>query len=290
MKSTVLAVGHKEKTATLLDFLAARLALSRKKAKRLLDERCVLVNRHRIWMARHPLRHGDVVEVLRAPPPAAAPAVLLQDDDYVVVNKPPGIESTGPDSVEALLRRAGNEPGLAAAHRLDRDTSGCLMFARNPAALEDAVAAFRAGSVTKTYHAIVSGCLRTPGLTVDRPLDRQRAVTRLRTVSAVREASHLAVRIETGRTHQIRRHLAELHHPVIGDRQYAVGRQESERSLEAPRQMLHASTLQVRVPRTGRTLLATAPLPGDFRRCLRRLGLDDAPEGKGRRDRRPGSG
>jgi 23S rRNA pseudouridine1911/1915/1917 synthase len=285
MKPTRLVVGHKEKSMTLQDFLSARLDVSRNRAKRLLDGRGVLVNRRRVWMARHALRAGDVVEAHAAPsaPQAIAPRLLHEDADFLVADKPPGVESTGPRGLEGLLRERRDEPSLAAAHRLDTDTSGCMLFARNAHALAAAVEAFRAGRVEKTYHAIVSGRLVTAGRTLAEPLDGQRAVTHIRTLAAGPRASHLVVRIDTGRTHQIRRHLALLGHPILGDSHYAAGKREADSSIEAPRQMLHAAAIGVATDAEGRTLFAASPLPKDFVRCLARHGLlRDVSPGGGR--------
>jgi 23S rRNA-/tRNA-specific pseudouridylate synthase len=98
-------------------------------------------------------------------------------------------------------------------------------------------------------------------------------VTRIRAVSATSEATHLIVEIETGVTHQIRRHVASIGHPVLGDRQYGTRVPVTDGALDAPRQMLHAAALEFIHPFEGTRVRQEAPLPGDFRACLRRLGL-----------------
>ncbi len=261
----------------LLDFLTARLRLSRRRAKALLDARSVWVNRRRVWMARHALAPRDVVEVLAAPAPKGTEQleipVLYEDEDLLIINKPAGWLANGPHSVEeTLIRRRGN-PRLRAAHRLDRDTSGCMLLVKNDGAFDQAAALLRDRRMLKLYRAIVAGCLRTEGMVIRQPLDGQSAVTKIRTLDANRLATHLAVSLETGRTHQIRRHLAARHHPVLGDRQYGGELLAGDTYRLVPRQMLHARTIEFRWPRTDREVRVEAPLPADFRACLKTFRL-----------------
>ena len=265
---------------TLQDFLASRIGLSKNKAKALLDSRSVLVNRRRVWMARHTVRRGDVVEVMAQPASATAtgePAieVLVEVNDFLVVDKPAGLLANGPHSVETRLRAERSEPSIRAAHRLDRDTSGCLLIARNPAAFDGAVAMFRERDVGKSYRAIVAGRMGPGSRDISFPLDGLTARTRVSVISSAREASYLAVEIETGRTHQIRRHLAMVGHPVLGDRQHWTRRAVSDRQVAVARQMLHARELLLPNPVEGTVLHAVAPLPLDFVERLRRFGLRD---------------
>lgn len=276
MKMRRYRVGPAENGLALLDFLSARLDASRRKAKHLIDSRSVCVNGKRIWMARHALRAGDEVaipppETVTAPPPPAA--ILYRDSDYVVVNKPAGILSNGPRSLEEELRTRLNLPALQAVHRLDRETSGCLLFAIAQAAFDRMLPLFAAHAVHKTYHAVVAG--RIPGgrATIRRPLEGQEAVTHVREVSASAAATHVEIRIETGRTHQIRKHLAGLGHGVLGDRQYAGGQRLDPRVLALPRHMLHAAELEFPHPSGDRPVHALAPLPADFKECLKTFGL-----------------
>ena len=257
---------------TLQDFLSEKLDVSRRRAKDLLDARVVFVNRRRVWMAKHALERGDLVEVtpdIAPPPRVGVREVLHEDGDYLVVNKPPGVLSNGPVSLEERLRRETNLPALQACHRLDRDTSGCMLLAKNASAYERAVELFRRGEVKKTYHAIVHGRLRTPSLIITDPVDGLPARTQVTALDVSPEASHARVNIETGRTHQIRRHLAAKGHPIVGDRQYATRVSATDRSLQAARQMLHSSGLAFCHPLTGNPVQAHAPLPQDFRECLR---------------------
>ncbi len=256
----------------LLDALAAQTGLSRRAAKALLDARRVFVNRQRTWMARHALQPGDRVEIPDESP-ARAPArripVLYEDDAIVIVDKPSGYVSNGPGSVEEAIRTQLNDPELRCVHRLDRDTTGCLLLARTPAHAETLIAAFKDRCVGKGYRAIVLGAVEPREQTITRPIDGQEAVTRLRVLDANRDASHLALRIDSGRTHQIRKHLTGLRHPLVGDRQYGTRGRATDKSMRVGRQMLHAFQLEVPHPETGRTVRARAPLPHDFRKCLK---------------------
>lgn len=278
MNNRPLTVSAAEAGTPLDLFLARRLAISRKQAKRLLDERLVFVNRRRIWMARHPLEPEDCVEIPSlAAPTAGATAipVLYRDADYLVAAKPAGLASNGDGSVEERLQRELRLPALEAVHRLDRDTTGCLWCSLNASARAIATALFKEKAVTKTYHAIAGGRVPAAGLTITDPIDGLPAVTHVKLLSGNPVASHVKILIETGRTHQIRKHMASVRHPVLGDRSYLTREIEEPRVRQVPRQMLHASGLAFPHPKTGQTIRVKAPLPADFKRVLRTLGLKE---------------
>ena len=262
----------------LQDFLCAWLRLSRNKAKSLLDSRVVFVNGVRTWMARHPLRKGDLVEVFK-PNPCPAPSlhtieILAETTDYLVVNKPAGCLSNGKGSAETVLQEQRKESSIRAAHRLDRDTSGCLMMARNQTAMEAIIPVFRDNKVMKMYHALVAGTIAGQEQRIDTPLDGVPAITHIRVLSRGRVACHIAARIETGRTHQIRKHLAGIGHPVLGDKQYGTRSPLPDELHRVERQMLHASSLSLPSPMDGRRISAEAPLPPDFRSWMKRLRIE----------------
>lgn len=260
-----------EADSTLQDFLASRMGTSRNRAKSLIDGKSVLVNRRRVWMARHVLHRGDTVEIAgkpSAPPSAPRFTVLFESPDFLIVDKPVGITANGPESVESLLRSSRGEPSLRAAHRLDRDTSGCLLMARNDDAFSRAIGIFREKAVGKFYRAIVAGRVAPGTMDITTPLDGQTAVTRIRTLSSNRDATYLDVTIQTGRTHQIRRHMAKIGHPVLGDKEHGVRHPVSDREMAVHRQMLHARELSFRDCATGQFVKGTAPLPHDFVSCL----------------------
>jgi 23S rRNA pseudouridine1911/1915/1917 synthase len=214
-------------------------------------------------------------------------AVLHDDDDCLVIDKPAGIAvepaAPGSPSVVGAASLVGSFdvggralPGLA--HRLDRDTTGCLLLARHDRALAALHAAFEAGAVEKSYLALVSGAPpesarldtpygRSPG-DARRFTTRVSSARRARLAFSVRErlpgAALLEVRLETGRTHQIRVQLAEAGYPVLGDATYGAA------SGALARQALHASRLAFPAP-SGARVAVEAPLPADLEAALARL-------------------
>lgn len=275
MEPITYKVRRAEDQSTLLDFIARHLTLSKRAAKTILDLRNISVNGQRVWMARHTLIVGDEVKVLIPPTRSKADKrekieILYRDNDYVVANKPSGVLSCGKsNSLDAILRTQLHTPKLQAVHRLDRDTSGCLMFAFSEEAKARMVECFRAKEITKVYHAIVHDHMERGAQRISKPLGGQIAISNARVLDTSRKASHVAVSIETGRTHQIRIHLASIRHPVLGDRKYATGLHLENTLAEIPRQMLHAYELRFFHPVTEAKIHARAPLPTDFKACLR---------------------
>ena len=291
-----LTVGRSD-PAALQDFLARRFSLSRRAAKALIDGRNVWVNRSCVWMAGYRLRVGDCVEIPERVVGAAkrraggggregngvggrtAPKshvrVLWQNDDYLVCDKPAGrLSCDGAGSVEDILREQESIPSLAAVHRLDRDTTGCLLFAKTTAALEAAIECFKAHKVTKTYHAIVLGKFPYQHQTIDAPIGGEKAVSHVTREASSADASLLRIGIETGRTNQIRRHLASIRYPVVGDRVFGFKSARDPRLMGVPRQMLHASTLELPDPSSPHSSIrAHSPMPADFRATLRAFGM-----------------
>lgn len=278
----------------LQDFLAERFSLSRRTAKAVIDGRSVWVNRKCVWIARFALKTGDIVELpqtvvkgAQKQSGAAAGAsagtqparrhirVLWSNERYLVCDKPSGIVSCDdPKSVEAILRVQENIPTLEAVHRLDRDTTGCLMFAKNHAALQAAIEVFKTHKVTKVYHAVVAGSFRFAHQMIEEPIDNKPAVSRVTREASGADASFLRVKIETGRTNQIRRHLASVRHPIVGDRVFGLKSARDPRLMQVPRQMLHASTLSLPDPLCLRDEIKVhSPLPADFRAALRLFGM-----------------
>lgn len=283
----------------LQDFLALKFALSRRTAKAMIDGRSVWVNRKCVWIARYELQTGDVVEVqdrmvkgaqkqssvsgAQVPRDAPAPAasakrhvrVIWQNDGYLVCDKPAGVVSCDdPKSVEVILREQEKIPTLEAVHRLDRDTTGCLMFAKDRAALDAAIEVFKTHKVSKVYHAVVSGSFKYLHQVVDTPIDGQPALSRVTREKAGADASFLRIRIETGRTNQIRKHLASIRYPIVGDRVFGLKNARDPRLMCVGRQMLHASTLQLPDPLSPHEEIKVhSPLPADFRATLKLFGM-----------------
>jgi len=257
----------------LVQYLSGQLDISRRQAKAILDRRNVLVNRRPVWMARHRLQVGDRVTVeTESPDPEALEArhLLFDQDGYLVINKPPGITTNGEFSLETALRTHLDAHSIQAVHRLDKDTSGCVIFSRTSGVHEKLIGLFRAKAITKTYRAIVHGSVKPSDMEIRRPIDTRPAFTRVRLLCAGALASHLSVQIVTGRTHQIRKHLASIQHSVIGDRQYGDVSEFARYGIP-PRQMLHAHALRFECPVTGQRVRVEAPLPRDFKECLAAL-------------------
>lgn len=260
---------------TLLSYVAGRLKTSRRKAKELIDSRCILVNRRRVWMCNHRLKQHDIIEISAGTPDPVRRdlPVIFSDEACLIIDKPPGLLSDGLNSAEQILRRQLTSPEILAVHRLDRDTSGCLMLAVNAEAKRELVPVFTGHTITKLYQAIISGQLANPEVKCSEAIDGKHAVTFFRVLDTNRDYSHVQARIETGRTHQIRKHLASLGHYVVGDRYYGVKNKVSNKDIKIRRQMLHSSCLEFMSPVTGRRVRARAALPGDFRKTLSLLGL-----------------
>jgi 23S rRNA pseudouridine1911/1915/1917 synthase len=228
-------------------------------------------------------------------------SVLVEDDDFVIVDKPAGLLSvpTAERERDTLLARTldylhhrfGRRPLAFVVHRLDKDTSGSVVFARNRPALHFLQDLFRRHAIEREYLALVEGTVEDSGtfsadLVADagsarrgvaRPGEQGKwAVTRYRAMEKLAGATLVSVTLETGRTHQIRVHFAAGGHPLLGDRVYGRSREsrvegrESKRP-EIPRQMLHARRLGFPHPRTGVLVRAESPLPDDFTRVLEAL-------------------
>ena len=260
------------------------------------------------------VRDGDRVrvEIPEPEPTALIPeplplAIVHEDADLIVLEKPaglvvhPGAGVRHGTLVHALLHRdpaiatvgGASRPGIV--HRLDKDTSGLLVVARSARAYRALVEALRAREVKRTYHALVWGEPRLTGGVIEtamgrHPRERKRmavlprggkpARTRWRVVERLGIASLLEVQLDTGRTHQIRVHMAHLGHPVVGDGVYGgrgkklLSLRESERSLATellkslPRQGLHATALELKHPVTGTRFAFASALPEDFERAL----------------------
>ncbi len=262
---------------SLIDYLARERACSQRQAKNLLDQRVVFVNNRRVWMAKHKLVAGDritIVSSVSTRPKEWRPEVLYEDADAWVINKPAGMVSVGPDSVESRLQQLWSDQYVRVAHRLDRETTGCLCVARSAAGFDRMVEAFATQRVVKLYDVLVMGIPRQASGTIRHKLDRQTAISHWHCMASHRSVSHLQVRIETGRTHQIRRHLAAAGLPVLGDRHYLTVALADERFQRVPRQMLHATHFSIRpIAELDGRLSATAPWPADFRDVMRRFGL-----------------
>jgi 23S rRNA pseudouridine1911/1915/1917 synthase len=292
-------------------FLAARGAVpSRAAGQRLIERGAVAVD-GQTRPKNHRLSAGELVSVEHAGEDAAQRAqatpsfeIVFADDHLLVVDKPAGLVTHpapghhGPTLAEALGGRAagGSDPRRAGiVHRLDRDTSGLLVVARSEAAYEALQRQMQAREVRREYLTLVAGQPEAQSGTIDAPIGRDRvhrtlvstrsdrprtAVTHFEVLERLPRTALLDVRLETGRTHQIRAHLAAIDHPVCGDPQY--GGRPCGRRLGLERQFLHCARLRFNHPITGELLPCESKPPADLRRALdaaRREPVPGGPDG-----------
>ncbi|MDX1432428.1 MAG: RluA family pseudouridine synthase [Gammaproteobacteria bacterium] len=292
------------------NFLMTRLkGLPRARIYRCLRRGEVRVNSARIRQ-HYRLKPGDVVRIpplrLGAQAPATTPnaalialvadRVIFEDRALIVLDKPSGVAVHGGSGrsygiIEALRAARGTREHLELVHRLDRDTSGCLMVAKRRAVLTGLHAQLRRGEVEKRYSLLVAGRWRGGARTVQAPLRKnvarsgervvtldehgRQARTRFRPLAVSARASLLEAVALTGRTHQIRVHAASLGHFPAGDAKYGDRAFNRElRALGLRRLFLHAESLRFANPRDGAVVEVAAPLPDDLRAVLAELGLD----------------
>lgn len=275
--------------------------LSRSAAQKLIEAGAVRLN-GKLPKKNDRLNLGDTVEYTIPEPKAVdiAPKdipleIVYEDEDVAVINKPKGLvvhPAAGHQDdtlVNGLLYAMGDSlsgingelrPGIV--HRIDKDTSGLLAIAKNDLAHTVLASQLKDHSMARTYEAIVCGSFREDSGTVDAPIGRhptdrkkmcvtQRnskpAVTHWEVVERFRGYTHIRCRLETGRTHQIRVHMAYIGHPILGDMVYGHKKPELGQSS----QCLHAGALCFRHPRDGRPVLVFAPLPDYFQQVLEKL-------------------
>ena len=297
-----------------LDRLVARICqeLSRTRVQELIESGNVVLNGKAAKDA-HKVHAGDRIEVLlpaQRPPLRAEPEsiplnVLYEDDDVIAINKPAGMTvhagagSSHGTLVNALLGRGqalsqtGDplRPGIV--HRIDKETSGIVLVAKNDFAHAKLSEAFRLRTIQKTYLALVQGTLKEDSgrieLAIARdPRHRHRMTARRteqmpnaraartdwRVLTRIGPATLLQIQLHTGRTHQIRVHFSVLRHPVVGDELYGAATQLHVAQTNLPalgRNFLHAAKLGFAQPRSGDVVRLTAPLPAELRAYLQKL-------------------
>lgn len=292
-----------------LDLALAKLLpdYSRSQLKNWIDTGNVLLN-GKPAKGKLKVKYGDEISLTAVPKPAltyeaqAIPLVIVhEDEDVLILNKPvglvvhPGAGNPNSTLLNALLHHAPalkHLPRAGILHRLDKDTSGLLVIAKNEAALKNLSHQLKQKTMQREYQAIVSGTLISGG-TVDAPIDRhhlqrkrmtvtdtgKHAVTHYRILQKFRAHTHLKLMLETGRTHQIRVHMAHIRHPIIGDPTYGGRMQlmknttplltQALRNLK--RQALHAFALGFTHPGTGEAVRFEIPLPEDMQTLLAAL-------------------
>ncbi len=301
MEATILTATPEQAGQRLDAFLAQALPeLTRSAAQRLIAEGLVTVD-GKAPAKSLKLSGGETVAVT-VPEPEEAQAlpedipldVVYEDDDVIVVNKPVGMVvhpapgHSGGTLVNALLHHCGDSlsgiggelrPGIV--HRIDRDTSGLIIAAKNDFAHQALSAQLQDHSLCRTYEAVVIGNLREDSGTVNAPIDRnpkdrkkmavvpggRPAVTHWQVLERFPGYTYVRCRLETGRTHQIRVHMAYIGHPLYGDTVY--GAKKAAPGMTG--QCLHAVGLTFRHPRTGETVELSCPLNEEFTAFLRKL-------------------
>jgi len=251
--------------------------LSRRKARAVIDLGGVFVDRARVKVASRPVRAGQTIEVnvgalerVDAPPPAA-PEIVFVDEHVIIASKPAGlVTAPTPESDRGdLLDQLGKQFGeIYLVHRLDLPTSGLLVFARTRDANKQLGDAFVRHDIDREYRAVAIGDLGAQ--TIDREIEGRRAVTHVEPIEPLAGATLVAVRLETGRTHQIRIHLAGLGHPVAGDHQHG-GEASRTFTPKAPRLVLHAAILGFKHPGTGERVRFESAMPADLAAWIARL-------------------
>ena len=301
MEPILLRASEESKNQTLDAFLASSLdGLTRSQATRLIESGEVAVNGRAVGKSYKLAGGEDIAVTLPEPEPVEAVPqdipldVVYEDADVIVVNKPSGMvvhPAPGhPDGtlVNALLYHcAGTLSGIGGAlrpgivHRIDRDTSGLIIAAKNDAAHQYLSAQLADHTLARTYECIVVGALREDRGTVDAPIarhptDRKRmavvaggreAVTHWEVIARYPGYTHVRCRLETGRTHQIRVHMAYIGHPILGDTVY--GAKKEVAGLTG--QCLHAVGLRFLHPRTHEVVELFCPLPEEFTRMLQKI-------------------
>ena len=301
MEPIRLRASEENKNQRLDAFLASSLdGLTRSQATRLIESGEVAVNGRAVSKSYKLAGGEDIAVTLPEPEPVEAVPqdipldVVYEDADVIVVNKPSGMvvhPAPGhPDGtlVNALLYHcAGTLSGVGGAlrpgivHRIDRDTSGLIIAAKNDAAHQYLSAQLADHTLARTYECIVVGALREDRGTVDAPIarhptDRKRmavvaggreAVTHWEVIARYPGYTHVRCRLETGRTHQIRVHMAYIGHPILGDTVY--GAKKEVPGLTG--QCLHAVGLRFLHPRTHEVMELSCPLPEEFTRMLQKI-------------------
>ena len=286
-----------------LDAFLARCAegLTRSAAQKLIEEGCVKRN-GKPGKKNDKLNVGDEIDYtipepkeVDIAPTEMALNIVYEDEDVLVINKPKGLvvhPAAGHQDdtlVNGLLYAMGDQlsgingelrPGIV--HRIDKDTSGLLAVAKNDYAHRMLASQLKDHTMARTYECIVCGSFREDSGTVDAPIGRhpsdrkkmcvternsKHAVTHWEVVARYRGYTHVRCRLETGRTHQIRVHMAHIGHPILGDTVY--GHKKPELGLSS--QCLHAGALCFQHPRDGRPVLVFAPLPEYFAQVIEKL-------------------
>lgn len=277
---------------TVEEYVKQVLQYSGRKIQKLTRQKGILLNRKPVFLQKK-VKTGDVIQIrvledqtYGVLPQEGAVDILFEDPQVIVLNKPPRmlvhpagqtLQGTLANCLAYYFQQKGEILTIRPLHRLDRDTSGCIAFAKDAQTQFVLEQQIQLGSFKRSYYAVVQGMLEPADGTIDLPLavhprlpnrrvvsdQGERAVTHYKTIRGFAEMSLLELRLETGRTHQIRVHLAYLGYPVIGDTMYG------KRSALINRQALHAESMIFDHPINGMPINVTAPLPPDIEKLIK---------------------
>lgn len=274
--------------------------ISRMSVQRLIEDNNIHIN-GKIEKPSYKVKIGDKIEVEDVAPkqidlkPQDIPIdIIYEDDDIIVVNKPKGLvvhpANGNPDGTlvnaimaicKGTLSGIGGEIRPGIVHRLDKDTSGLIIVAKNDIAHIKLSEQIKNHEIKKTYIALVRGIVKENEATIDMPIARstkdrkkmavskngKNAITHFKVLKRYENNTLLEINIETGRTHQIRVHMSQIGYPIVGDTVYSNGKNK----FGVEGQMLHAARLEFKHPITGELLKLEAPLPKYFREILEQL-------------------
>lgn len=294
-------VSSEEKGKRLDSYIASICNdITRTSAERMIKNGEILVN-DKTQKAAYKINEGDIITIQKSEPKEIEIKaqdipieIIYEDNDIIVVNKPKGMvvhpANGNPDGtlVNAIMAKCKNSlsgiggeirPGIV--HRIDKDTSGLLIIAKNDTAHVNMSEQIKNHEVKKTYIALVRGAIKENEATIDMPIGRstsdrkkmavnrngKNAVTHIKVIKRYEKYTLVEVNIETGRTHQIRVHLSHIGYPIIGDYTYSNGKNE----FGVEGQCLHAKSLEFKHPITGKEMKLEAPLPQYFQEILNTL-------------------
>lgn len=294
-------VSSEEKGKRLDSYIASICNdITRTSAERMIKNGEILVN-DKTQKAAYKINEGDIITIQKSEPKEIEIKaqdipieIIYEDNDIIVVNKPKGMvvhpANGNPDGtlVNAIMAKCKNSlsgiggeirPGIV--HRIDKDTSGLLIIAKNDTAHVNMSEQIKNHDVKKTYIALVRGVIKENEATIDMPIGRstsdrkkmavnrngKNAVTHIKVIKRYEKYTLVEVNIETGRTHQIRVHLSHIGYPIIGDYTYSNGKNE----FGVEGQCLHAKSLEFKHPITGKEMKLEAPLPQYFQEILNTL-------------------
>ncbi|MCX7699083.1 MAG: RluA family pseudouridine synthase [Candidatus Goldbacteria bacterium] len=257
----------KENKTDLRTFLSQNLGISRSKAKNLIDSRQIFVNDQRVWIATYKLKAGDIVDVPDIIEMDKTYNVdIIYEDKYIIaINKPSGlvIDEKNRD-FENVLKNAVNCPDLRVIHRLDKETTGVLLFAKNKEIFEKFKNLWQDKKVTKVYCAICLNEANFDKKEIKRKIDGKEAESFVETVAISDGLSCFKITTKTGRKHQIRKHLADIGYPILGDKLYGPKIIRQNKFKKVTGQLLHSYQISYTCPWTGMEITIKAPLPDEF--------------------------